>query len=209
MLSLNRVVFIFSSIFVLNIPVSILIDALICLTGITIYAYYRNCDPLRAGKIQNFNQVREFVPFCVAIHCARRGLDIIIVSATASELSILAVLSLGVALRTGQSGASEAAERCIFLSSIWFGFAGHVVLLWSWFSRRGRGTAPVDSEIQGEMCEMLGISLLKGHQVETLEPICPHKRDTFVCVLTRSRNSACFEVIRTVMDHVTGRERAA
>ena len=35
------------------------------------------------------------------LHCARRGLDIIIVSTTASEHAIFAVSSLGVALRTG------------------------------------------------------------------------------------------------------------
>ena len=52
------------------------------------------------------------------LHCARRGLDKNIVSTTAPERAVLAVLSLGVALRTGQSGSSEAAETCIFLASI-------------------------------------------------------------------------------------------
>ena len=49
------------------------------------------------------------------------------VSTTAPERAVLSVLSLGVALRTDQSGASEAAETCIFLASIWLAFAGHVV----------------------------------------------------------------------------------
>ena len=49
---------------------------------------------------------------------ARRGLDKNIVSTTAPERAVLSVLSLGVALRTDESGASEAAETCIFLASI-------------------------------------------------------------------------------------------
>ena len=58
---------------------------------------------------------------------------------------------------------------------------------------------------------MLGISALKGYQVEAPEAICLNECDTLVCVPTDSRNSACFEVglIRTVMDNVTGTERAA
>ena len=39
-------------------------------------------------------------------------------------------MSLGVALRTDESDASEAAETFIFLASIWLAFAGHVVLFW-------------------------------------------------------------------------------
>ena len=58
----------------------------------------------------------------------------------------------------------------------------------------GRWTAPVDSEIQRMMCQMLGISALEGYQVEVLEAVCLNKRDTLVCVPTGSRNSACFEV---------------
>ena len=71
--------------------------------------------------------------------------------------------------------------------------------------------APVDSEIQRKTREMLGISLLKGYQVEALDAGCLNKRDTLVCVPIGSRNSACFEVglIRTVMDNITGSERAA
>ena len=53
------------------------------------------------------------------LHCARRGLDKNIVSATAPERAVLSVMSLGVALRTDESGASEAAETFIFLASIW------------------------------------------------------------------------------------------
>ena len=71
----------------------------------------------------------------------------ILSSTTAPERAVLSVLSLGVALRTDESGASEAAETCIFLASIWLAFAGHVVLFWLWLPRRGRWTAPVDSEI--------------------------------------------------------------
>ena len=63
------------------------------------------------------------------------------------------------------------------------------------------------------MCEMLGISALKGYQVEALEVVCLKKRDTLVCVCvpTGSRNSAFFEVglICTVIDHATVNERAA
>ena len=43
------------------------------------------------------------------IHCARSGLDKNVVSTTAPERAVLSVLSLGVALRTDESGASEAA----------------------------------------------------------------------------------------------------
>ena len=145
------------------------------------------------------------------IHCARRGLDKNIVSTTAPERAVLSVLSLGVALQTGQSGASEVAETCIFLASIWLAFVCHVVLFWSWLPRRGRWTAPIDGEIQRKMCEMLEISALKGYQVEALEAACLNKRDTLMCVLTGSTNSACFEVglIRTVIDNVTVSERAA
>ena len=53
-----------------------------------------------------------------ALHCARRGLDKNIISTTAPERAVLSVMSLGVALRTDESGASEAAETFIFLASI-------------------------------------------------------------------------------------------
>ena len=61
------------------------------------------------------------------------------------------------------------------------------------------------------MCEILGISVLKGYQVKALEAVCLNKRDTPMCVPTGSRNSACLEVglIRTVIDHVTVSEGAA
>ena len=52
------------------------------------------------------------------VHCARCGLDKNIVSSTVPERDVLSILSLGVALRTDESGASEAAETCIFLASI-------------------------------------------------------------------------------------------
>ena len=52
------------------------------------------------------------------LHCARRGLDKNIVSTTAPERAVLSVMSLGVALRTDESGASDAAETFIFLASI-------------------------------------------------------------------------------------------
>ena len=64
------------------------------------------------------------------VHCARRGLDKNIVSTTAPERAVLSVMSLGVALRTDESGVSEAVETFIFLASIWLAFAGHVVLFW-------------------------------------------------------------------------------
>ena len=85
------------------------------------------------------------------------------------------------------------------------------ILFWLWLDLRGRWTAPVDSEIQRKMCEMLGISALKGYQVEALEAVCLNKRNMLVCVLTGSRNSACFEIclIRTVINHITVSERAA
>ena len=66
----------------------------------------------------------------VTLHCACCGLDKNIVSTTAPNRAVLSVLSLGVALWAGQSGASEAAETCIFLASIWLAFTGHVVLFW-------------------------------------------------------------------------------
>ena len=52
------------------------------------------------------------------LHCAHRRLDKNIVSTTAPERAVLSVMSLGVALRTDESGASEAAETFIFLASI-------------------------------------------------------------------------------------------
>ena len=55
---------------------------------------------------------------CHSLQCARRGLDKNIVSTTAPEHAVLSVMSLGVALRTDESGASEAAETFIFLASI-------------------------------------------------------------------------------------------
>ena len=106
------------------------------------------------------------------IHCARRGLDKNIVSTTAPERAVLSVLSLGVALRTDESNASEAAETFIFFTSISLAFAGHVVLFWLWLPRRGRRTAPADSEMQRKICETLGISALKGYQEEALEAVC-------------------------------------
>ena len=145
------------------------------------------------------------------IHCARCGLDKNIVSTTVPERAVLSVLSIGVALRTDQSAASKVAETCIFLASIWLVFVRHVVLFWLWLPRHGRWTAPVDSEIQRNMCEMLGISALKGYQVEALEAVCLNKCDMLVCVPTGSRNSACFKagLISTVIDHVIVSERAA
>ena len=59
-------------------------------------------------------------------------------------------------------------------------------------SRRGRWTARVDSEIQRNMCEMWGISALKGYQMEALEAVCVNKRDMLACVPTGSRNSCVF-----------------
>ena len=147
------------------------------------------------------------------LHCARSGLDknIVSFSTTVPESAVLSVLSLGVALRIDESGASEAAETFIFLASISLAFAGHVVLFWLWLPRRGRRMAPVDSEMQRKMCEMLGISALKGYQVEALEVVCLNKCNTLLCVPPGSRNSTCFEagVIGTVIDHVTVSEQAA
>ena len=56
---------------------------------------------------------------------------------------------------------------------------------------------------------MLEISALEGYQVEALEAVYLNKRDTLACVPTLNRNSTCFEVMRTVIDCVTGREHAA
>ena len=86
-----------------------------------------------------------------------------------------------------------------------------MVLFWLWLPQCGRWKVLLDSEIQRKMCETLGISALKGYQVEALEAVCLNKCNTLVCVLTGSRNSACFEVglIRTVIDHITVSERAA
>ena len=56
---------------------------------------------------------------------------------------------------------------------------------------------------------MLGISALKGYQVEALEAVCLNKRDTLVYGADCEQNSAYFEVglIRTIIDHVTVSER--
>ena len=82
------------------------------------------------------------------------------------------------------------AETCFFLASISLAVAGHVVLFWLWLPGRGRWTAPVDSEIQRKMCEMLEISVLKGYQVEALS-VWLNKRDKLVCVPTGTRNVLC------------------
>ena len=88
----------------------------------------RSLDHFHLPAQQSSTKVYEFS--CLLIHCARRGLDKNIVSTTAPERAVLSVMSLGVALRTDESGASEAAETFIFLASIWLAFAGHVVLFW-------------------------------------------------------------------------------
>ena len=103
-----------------------------------------------------------------------------IVSTTAPERAVLSVLSLGVALWTAQSGASEVAETCFFLASISLAVAGHVILFWLWLPRRGRWTAPVDSEIQRKICEMLEVSVLEGYQVEAL----------YICMAQQTRYAA-------------------
>ena len=65
-----------------------------------------------------------------------------------------------------------------FLSINLIGFCrSRGILFWLWLSRRGRWKAPVDSEIQRKMWKMLGISVLKGYQVEALEAVCLNKRD--------------------------------
>ena len=75
--------------------------------------------PWRRYRANMFQCTGAVIPNArFAIHCARRGLDKNIVSTTAPERAVLSELSLGVALRTDESGASEAAETCIFLASI-------------------------------------------------------------------------------------------
>ena len=101
------------------------------------------------------------------------------------------------------------AEPCIFLAPIWFAFGCHAVLFWSWLPGRGRWTAPVDSEIRRKMCEMLGISAMKGYQVKALQLYASANVTRWVCLPNGSRKSVCFEAIRSVIDHVTARERAA
>ena len=54
----------------------------------------------------------------VRLHCTHRGLDKNIASTTVPGRAVLSIMSLGVALRTDESGASEAAETFIFLASI-------------------------------------------------------------------------------------------
>ena len=96
-----------------------------------------------------------------------------------------------------------------FLSIIWITFPwarGIVVVMDA--PAREMDSPAVDSEIQRKMCEIVGISALKDYQVEALKAVCLNERDTLVCVPTGSRKSACFEVIRAVIDHVTGTERA-
>ena len=73
---------------------------------------------------------------------------------------------------------------------------------------REMDSAGIDSEIQRKICKMLRISALKSYQVEALEAVCFNKRDTLVCMPTGSRKFACFEGMRTVVDHVTGSEQA-
>ena len=87
----------------------------------------------------NLDIPHVYIQSAMLLHCARSGLDKNIASTTAPERAVLSVLSLGVALRTDESGASEAAETFIFLASIWLAFASHVVLFRlnpAWFRSR-------------------------------------------------------------------------
>ena len=109
-----------------------------------------------------------------------------IVSTTAPERAVLSVLSLGVALWTGQSAASKTAENMHFLSINVIGFRwSRGILFWLWLSQCRRWTAPVDNEIQRKMCDMLGISALKGYQMEALEAVCLIKTRLRWCVCRR------------------------
>ena len=100
-----------------------------------------NCSMNEEPPPLLYHQPQELdrVPPGVAFHCFKGHHTLRtpwswqnIVSTTAPERAVLSVLSLGVALWTGQSGASEVAERCISLASIWLAFAGHVLLFWLW-----------------------------------------------------------------------------
>ena len=143
------------------------------------------------------------------LHCARRGLDIIVVSTTAPERAVLAVSSVGVALRTGQSGASAAAEPCIFLAPIWLAFTGHVVLFWSWFSpARKIDSAGGQWNTKKDTRNVRDFSVKRLPSGGTRRCTSQQKWLVGVCVRTGSGNS-CFEGIRTVINHVTGREWAA
>ena len=70
---------------------------------------------------------------------------------------------------------------------------------------RGICTAPVDSEIRRDIQNVRDFSVKRL----PFDGICLNKRDTRMCVRTRSRKWACFEVICTVIDHLTGRWPAA
>ena len=111
-------------------------------------------------------------------------------------------------LRTDQSGTSEAQNRAHFLSTNLISFyrSRGIALVMPVPARKMDGPGS-----QRKICEVLGISALKGYQVEALEAICLNKRDTLVCVfrLGGGRKSSCFEGVRTVTDHVTGKKRAA
>ena len=103
------------------------------------------------------------------VHCACRGLDILSQSLRQSVL-FSPYLLYRCRFISGQP--------CILLAPIWLAFAGHVVF-WSWLPRRGRGKAPVHSEIQRKICDMLGISVLKVTKcMEALEAVCLNKHDT-------------------------------
>ena len=76
------------------------------------------CFVSKIYHLCRFSRGKELDHVHSYLHCARHGLDKNIVSTTAPERAVLSVMSLGVALRTDQSGASEAAETFIFLASI-------------------------------------------------------------------------------------------
>ena len=48
----------------LSVPLVLLYGALLCLTGMVMFAYFANeeCDPLAAGMITNGNQVLHYSP---------------------------------------------------------------------------------------------------------------------------------------------------
>ena len=117
-------------------------------------------------------------------------------------------IALGIALQIGQSGASEV-QNWAFLSTnlISFWQSHGIVLVIA--APAQEMDSPVNSEIRRKVCKMLGISALEGYQVEALQGVHLNKHDMLVCVPTGSRKSPCFEGICTMINHMTGRERAA
>ena len=52
---------------ILNIPTLVAMVTLVCYCGLVMFAYYADCDPLKAGMVQDRDQVNAIVPILLDI----------------------------------------------------------------------------------------------------------------------------------------------